>query len=88
MRKTIAITPWLLASAAVITLTGCVSTSELESVRAQADQALAVARRAEAAAEAANRRADSAMRAAQEAKTCCATNSEKIDRAMERGMGK
>jgi len=88
MRKTNAIKPWLVAAATAITLTGCVTTSELESVRTQADQAMAAAKRAEAAAAAASRKADNASRAAQEAQACCTRNSEKIDRALERGMGK
>lgn len=64
-------------------LGGCASTSssEMNSVRAMAEQAMQRAQAAEA-------KADQAMRAAQEAQACCAANTQRINRAFEESMKK
>ncbi len=60
---------------------GCASTSDLEKVRAEAQQAQATANDAKAT-------ADASLQAANDASTCCLENREAINRAFKRGMMK
>jgi hypothetical protein len=60
---------------------GCASTSDLEKVRGEAQQAQATANDAKAT-------ADAALQAANDASTCCLENREAINRAFKRGMMK
>jgi sensor c-di-GMP phosphodiesterase-like protein len=64
-------------------LGGCASTSssEMSSVREMAERAMQRAEAAEA-------KADQAMRAAQDAQSCCAANTQRINRAFEEAMKK
>jgi hypothetical protein len=86
----------LVAAAATVALAGCVSESKFNEHVASADAAIkaaaqeaaaakAAADSAGAAAAAAASTANSAQKAAQ---ACCDANSEKIDRAFQKSMGK
>jgi hypothetical protein len=60
---------------------GCATTSQLEEVKATADNALSTAQAAQSAAADAKQAADAAQ-------ACCNENSEKLDRMFERSMRK
>ncbi|HRP35835.1 MAG TPA: Lpp/OprI family alanine-zipper lipoprotein, partial [Gammaproteobacteria bacterium] len=95
---------FLYAGVAVIALGvmgGC-ATTELDAVRATAEQALNEARAAKTTADAARAAADEAKsvaanaqstasraaQAASEAQACCAANTDRIERMFQRGMSK
>lgn len=74
---------------------GCVSSGDLEEVRAMAQEAQSTAQSAESTAnsaestaENAQQTADRAMKAAQEAKDCCEANSKRIERMFEKSQRK
>lgn len=89
----------LIAVAAFLFLGGCASTSsstsEMESLREMAQQAMSRAQAAESKAQQASsqaarasRDAAAAMKAAQEAQACCQANTQRINRAFEESMKK
>jgi hypothetical protein len=102
MKKTGFYIRYVLAAGLVFVLAGCASTSEIQSLRAmteeamaistgakdQADAAMGAAQEANANAQRAMDRADAAMQAADEAQTCCEANTRRIDRLLERSMSK
>jgi murein lipoprotein len=76
------------AAFAIALATGCASTSDLEKVRATAEEAKAAAAQAQATADAAKSSADAAAAAANQANTCCTDTNEKIDRMFKKSMYK
>jgi len=85
-------------AASILLLSGCagqVTKSELDEVRAMAQQAQAAAERAQqsadtaaAQAEAAGQKADQAMDSARDAQSCCDANTERLDRMFRKAMTK
>ncbi|GGK60651.1 Lpp/OprI family alanine-zipper lipoprotein [Amphritea balenae] len=83
------ITHWAAIAILAMLASGCATnTSEMDTIRSLAEQAIAQSERASAQAANAEAKADQAMKAANEAQQCCLENSEKIDRAFERTMAK
>ena len=69
-------------------LVGCATSGQLGEVRDLAQRALDEARAAQSKANMADNHAKAAMQSADKAGTCCAANTERIERAMERSMSK
>ena len=69
------------AVVAAVLLAGCATTAEVEEARMLAQQAMD-------AAKAADSHAKAAMESADRANACCAANTERLERAMERSMRK
>ena len=89
----------LIAAAATAALAGCVSESkfnehvaaadaQIKAAQQEAAAATATAKAAADAAAMANQTANQAGQAAKAAQACCDANSEKIDRAFQKSMGK
>ncbi|HKJ09015.1 MAG TPA: Lpp/OprI family alanine-zipper lipoprotein [Gammaproteobacteria bacterium] len=85
----------LAAMVAVLGLSGCASTSELEKVRAMAQQAQNTAQQAQQSADQAmntakqaQSTADAAAKSADKANQCCKHTNEKIDRMFKKSMYK
>jgi uncharacterized lipoprotein YajG len=84
-----------LIAAALVLISGCATTEQIEAIRATADRALSAANNAQSTADralsAANSASDSARdarSAADAAMACCNDNSTKIDRMFEEAMQK
>lgn len=77
-----------LSALAAVLLSGCATTGQLEEVRAMAAAAQDSAAKAEQSAASAQATADRAEASAQDANSCCAANSERIERAFQKALRK
>jgi outer membrane murein-binding lipoprotein Lpp len=69
-------------------VSGCATNGDIEEVRKMAADAQAASSRAEQAASSAQATAERAEASAQDANSCCAANTEKLERVFQRSMRK